>query len=244
MHLAAYKGHANIVTLLVDAGSDLSAIDYVGHTALHKAALEGHDKAVGAFLDLGANPNILNFHGNSVLSDAACSGKPEVCELLLPTTTDINSQDGDGDTALSNAVHRSQPPYIIELLLGAGAQIVPQQAGPYCPFLHHTERIQGYGNDALLRAWDKTHLDLLQTILSFAARTDPSGDYATALVLWEKKEKEEFEAWIEVRRANAPENRPEVVAFRKEVKERREKMEEQNKHRLAKELQLVPPAEE
>ena len=244
LHLAADSGHANMVLLLVDPGSDLCAIDCLGDTALHNAALEGHDKAVGAFLDLGANPNILNFHGNNALSGAACSGKPEVCELLLPTTTDINSQDGDGDTHLSNAVDHSQPPYIIELLLGAGAQIVPQQAGPHSPFLHHTERMEGYGFDALLKAWNKKHLDLLQTILNFAARRDPSGDYATALVLWEKEEKKEFKAWMEVRRANAPENRPEVVAFREEIKRREDEIYKQNKRRIAMERGIDPDTDE
>ena len=242
--LAADGGHANMFPLLVDAGSDLSAIEYQGYTAVNKAALGGHDKAVRAFLNLGANPNSLNFHGNSALSIAACSGKPEVCELLLPTSSDIDSQDGDGDTALSNALHTPQPPYIIELLLKAGAQIVPQQAGPHCPFLHRSERIESYGNDALLRAWDKKHLDLLQIILSFAAKKDPSGEYATALILWEKKEKEEFEAWMEVRRANAPENRPEVVAFREEIKRREDEIYKQNKRQIAMELGIDPLPDE
>ena len=243
LHLAAYNGHADMVTLLADAGSDLSAADYLGHTILHIAALRGHDKAVRALLNLGANHNIPNLHGNNALSDAASSGKPEVCELLLPITTDINSQDGDGDTALSNAVHLSQPPYMIELLLRAGAQIVPQQAGPHCPFLDHTKRIEGYGNDALLKAWNKKHVDLLQTILRFAAEMDPRSEYATALDLWEKHVKEEFEAWMEVRRANAPENRPEIVAFREEIKRREDEIYKQNKRRIAMELGIDPPAE-
>lgn len=244
LHLAAHRGHANMVPLLADAGSDLSAADCSGHTALHRAALEGHDKAVRAFLNLGANHNIPNMHGNNALSDAACSGKPEVCELLLPITTDINSQDGDGDTALSNAVDQSQPPYMIELLLRAGAQIVPQQPGPHCSFLDRTERIEGYGIDALLRAWEKENLVLIQTILSFAAQMDPRGEYATALELWEKKEKEEFVAWMEVRRANAPENRPEIVTFRDEIKRREHKLYKQNKRRIAMELGIDPPTEE
>lgn len=110
--------------------------------------------------------------------------------------------------------------------------------------MHHTERIKGYGNDALLRAWQKKHLDLLQTILSFAAKKDPSGEYATALVLWNKKEKEEFEAWMEDRRANASENRPDVVAFRKEVKRREDEIYKQNKRRIAMELGIDPLPDE
>ena len=244
LHLAAHRGHANMIPRLVNAGSDLNAIDYLGHTALDGAAIEGRDMAVRALLNLGANPKNLVFHGNSALSSAACSGKPEVCELLLSTTTDINSQDGDGDTALSNAVDQSQPPYIINLLLGAGAQIVPQQAGPHCPFLHHTERIEGYGIDALLRAWEKDNSVLIQTILRFAAKIDPRGEYATALELWENKEKEEFEAWMKLRRANAPENRPEVVTFREEIKWREDEIYKQNKRPIAMELGIDPPAEE
>ena len=242
--LAAEWGHTDVVALLVDAGSELSAIDVTGVTAVHRAAREGHDKTVELLLALGADPNILSLHGIDALSDAAYSSKPEVCELLLPTTTDINSQDGYGDTALSNAIRHSQPSHIIELLLAAGAQIVPQQPGPHCSFLDHTERIKGYGNDALLMAWDKKTLDLLQTILNFAAGRDPSGEYATALVLWEKKEKEGFVAWMEARRANAPENRAEVVAFRAEIERRNEEIKEQNKQRLAKELALDLPGKE
>lgn len=240
LHLAARGGHTNVVALLVDAGSKLNAIDCLGHTPLHLAALRGHDNAVKALLILGADPNILSLHGSNALSYAVWTGKPEVCELLLPTTTDIYSQDGDGDTALSNAVTKSQPPYIIELLLGAGAQIVPQQPGPHCSFLDRTERIEGYGKDALLKAWDKEDLVLMQTMLSFAARSDPSGEYATALALWEKNKKEELAAWMESRRANAPENRPEVVAFRQEILERRIEIHNQNKRRLVVELGLVP----
>ena len=244
LDLAAMEGHTDIVALLVDAGSKLSAIDVNGYTAVHRAALGGHDKTVESLLALVADPNILTLHGNNALSNAACSSKPEVCELLLPTTTEVNSQDGDGDTALSNAIQSSQPPYIIELLLGAGAQIVPQKPGPHCSFLDHTERIEGYGSDALLKAWNKKDLDLLQTMLRFAARRDPSGEYATALVLWEKKDKEEFAAWIEARRANAPENRPEIVAFREKIKRRWTEIVQQNKQRLAMELGLDPPGKE
>lgn len=240
---AATQGYTDIVTLLVDAGSELSAADGGGYTAMHEAAGEGHNKTVESLLTLGADPNILTLHGNNALSNAASQSKPEVCELLLPTTTDINSQDGDGDTALSNAVDNSQPPYMIELLLEAGAQIIPQQPGPHCSFLDHTERIKGYGNDALLMAWNEKKLDLLQTILSFAARRDPNGEYATALVLWEKK-KEEYAAWMEARHANAPENRPEVVAFRKKIKQREDEIEEQCMRQLAMELGLAFPAEE
>ena len=232
-----------MVRLLVDAGSDLSALDYLGHTALDRAAVRGHDKAVRALLSSGASPKSLVIHGNSALSSAACSGKPEVCELLLPTTTDINSQDGDGDTALSNAVDQSQPPHIIKLLLDAGAQIVPQQAGPHCPFLHHTERMEGYGNDALLRAWDSDNEVLIRTMLSFAAKVDPRSEYAIALELWEKR-KEDFWAWMEVRRANAPENRPEIVAFREEIRRREDEIYNQNKRRIAMELGIDPSAEE
>ena len=244
LHLAAVGGHVNMVALLVYAGSDLSAIDVSGYTALSIAALEGCDKVVEALLTLGADPNIVHLHGNNALSTAACFCKPEVCELLMPTTTDINSQDGDGDTPLSNAVSQSQPPHTIELLLEAGAQIVPQQPGPHCSFLDHAERTEGYGNDALLKAWAKGNLDLLQTILSFAARSNLSGEYVTALVLWEKKEKEEFAAWMEARRANAPENRPEVVAFRKEIRRREDEIRKQNKQRLAMQLGLDPFVEE
>ena len=58
------------------------------------------------------------------------------------------------------------------------------------------------------------------------------------------KDKKDFEAWISARNANAPENRPEVVAFRGEIKRREKEMLELNKQRIAVEMVIAPPVAE
>ena len=104
--------------------------------------------------------------------------------------------------------------------------------------------MKGFGLDALLKAWNKQHLGIVRTILEHAALRKPASEYATALELWRMKEKKDFEAWISARSANAPENRPEVVAFRGEIKRREKEMLELNKQRIAVEMGIAPPVTE
>jgi ankyrin repeat protein/L-ascorbate metabolism protein UlaG (beta-lactamase superfamily) len=55
LHLAALKGQANLVPVLVDRGADVNAVNDYGHTALFYAARNGHRGTAEALLAHGAH---------------------------------------------------------------------------------------------------------------------------------------------------------------------------------------------
>ena len=169
----------------------------------------GAEATVHTLLSSGANPNTLDACGKSALSGAAESclfdgseerlqGYLRVCKHFTSITNDINLQDFLGCTALSSTAFYSRyggKNSIIEVLLDAGAEIVPRQPGPHCPFLEPHERLEGFGRDALLEAWEVESSKAFETILKHAAGRDPDSEYAVALKLWGMDDRKDFEFW-------------------------------------------------
>ena len=75
-------GHADVVTLLLEAGASSQEKNYSGWTPLHWAAWDGHDDVVTILLEAGANPQEKNNAGNTPLHWAARYGHTDVVELL------------------------------------------------------------------------------------------------------------------------------------------------------------------
>lgn len=71
LHMAARRGDAMMVNLLVDRGADIHAENDFGQSALHFAAGYGYDKAVEALLIRGARINSNSRDGCSALHFAA-----------------------------------------------------------------------------------------------------------------------------------------------------------------------------
>ena len=118
-------------------------------TLLHSAASNGDVEIVRILIAMGADVDKLDDLGCSPLLLAAESGHEGVVALLLPITKDVNAQSLLGETALSMAVF-DQHNQIIKMLLKAGAQIAPQEPGPHSRLILESERMSGYGKDALL----------------------------------------------------------------------------------------------
>ena len=69
--MAAERGYAGVVRVLLDRGADASAADRTGRMPLHLAVLRGHTDVVRLLLEHGADVNGRDRHGKPPLRLAA-----------------------------------------------------------------------------------------------------------------------------------------------------------------------------
>ena len=122
----AIKYCPEIVSILLDAGADLSArIDEDGSQAIHVAGdWAKSPDTVQLLLDAGANVNARRDDGMMPLCVAAgYNKKPEIVQVLIDAGTDVNTTDIFGNTPLHCAAQRNTNPDIIEVLLHAGGEV-------------------------------------------------------------------------------------------------------------------------
>ncbi len=82
LHVAATRGDARIVGLLLDAGAEIDARGEYGHTPLHEAVGQGHIEAVRLLLARGASRSVYNDWGQTALEIAHLGDRPEIEALL------------------------------------------------------------------------------------------------------------------------------------------------------------------
>ncbi|VDN97700.1 unnamed protein product [Rodentolepis nana] len=120
--LASYKGHADMVKFLLDAGASHEHRTDEMHTALMEAAMEGHVEVARLLLDHGANVNIPQDSFESPLTLAACGGHTELVTLLIGYEADIEEVNDEGYTPLMEAAREGHED-TVAALLAAGADV-------------------------------------------------------------------------------------------------------------------------
>lgn len=97
MHAAAFRGSAEIVAMLLDAGAEVSPQvsddRYLGLTPLHQAARAGATDVVRLLLDHGADPTMAEFSDTvrmSPLTGALYNGYVETAQMLLAAGADAS----------------------------------------------------------------------------------------------------------------------------------------------------------
>ncbi|KAJ4448717.1 hypothetical protein ANN_00108 [Periplaneta americana] len=123
LHRAAERGDTHTVQLLLDAGSQVNAVDHDFCTPLWLAASVGRQDACRALLAAGARPDMKDEpYGGTALHMAAWHGHPAVCELLLAAGARPNQPDDLNQyTALHWAAVCGHAP-VVQLLLQHGAE--------------------------------------------------------------------------------------------------------------------------
>jgi ankyrin repeat protein len=71
LHRAAHRGRIEIMTMLLDAGADINAVDKSRCTACHIAILNNQFDALKLLVERGANLAVVDSNGDSLLSQAA-----------------------------------------------------------------------------------------------------------------------------------------------------------------------------
>ncbi|KAJ3572376.1 hypothetical protein NPX13_g5069 [Xylaria arbuscula] len=92
---AAARGHAGIVSLLLNRGADIDHQDKLGQTALMHAVQRGHTEIVQLLIERGANLEFEKNQGKmtlTALSLAARRGQTAVAELLLDAGANLEHE--------------------------------------------------------------------------------------------------------------------------------------------------------
>ncbi len=124
-HVAAMRGHRDIVEYLLPSITNINLPGPGSLTALHLAAAKGHVDLVRFFLDQGAEPDSGSRDNRTPLHMAASEGRTDIVRLLLDKGADINARDGAGFTPLHWAAIKGQKD-MVELLLERDADFTAE----------------------------------------------------------------------------------------------------------------------
>ena len=103
---AAYRGHKEVVEILLNKGSNVNLKNEAGTTALMYAAMDGHSDIVRLLLGKNARVNDRDKFGQTALMQAAISGDIETIKVLVEAGADLNIKNAYGMTARTSAVQQ------------------------------------------------------------------------------------------------------------------------------------------
>lgn len=116
-HLAAARGHAHVVQLLVLHGADISCVNGLLQTPLHAAAAGGSTESMRVLLGAGGNAMARDGAGRTPLHLAASSGWHSAVSTLVEGGADLEATATiNGRTALHEACAALRPETVKQLL--------------------------------------------------------------------------------------------------------------------------------
>ncbi|XP_071006428.1 ankyrin repeat domain-containing protein 6-like isoform X2 [Oncorhynchus clarkii lewisi] len=118
LHLASYKGHTEVVRILLKADCDLDIQDDGEQTALHRAAVVGNSDVISALIQEGCALDRQDKAGNTALHLACQNGHAQSSKVLLLGGSRPDSKNHVGDTCLHVAA-RYNHVSMLRILLGA-----------------------------------------------------------------------------------------------------------------------------
>jgi cytohesin len=102
---AASFNSAKIITMLINAGSDVNASNGDGMTPLMLAVIWNSSDRVAILLDAGADVNVWGTYAGGppltpLMFSAYYSGTPDCIKMLIDAGADVNAKDELGNTPL------------------------------------------------------------------------------------------------------------------------------------------------
>ena len=123
-HMAAERGHAEILRATIEHGADVNASDTNHCTALHGAASENKVGAIDMLVEAGANIEVRSRHGMKPLHSAAGQLSINALVALLRHGADVNAKSLNLLSPLMVASTKAGTPgaaEVVDLLLRWGA---------------------------------------------------------------------------------------------------------------------------
>lgn len=124
LHLAAFFGHAELASALIDSGADVHArsSNAMKNTPLHAAAAGGNAAIIDLLVKRGADPNAKQHGGWTALHAAAQSGNREMVEILLANGAHVNARADNNQSPLDLALSKGHEE-VAALLEQLGAKL-------------------------------------------------------------------------------------------------------------------------
>jgi hypothetical protein len=156
MHVAAFAGHADILSLLVEHGADLEGQGQFSGTPLDRASCGAKLEAGQCLLDRGADINARDRNNWTPVLSAVFNRHVEFARMLLERGARIDARTIDDDTALHFAA-RGRDIQTVRLLLEYGADVnarditgrTPSQFGSERNFDEIVELLSKYGAESV-----------------------------------------------------------------------------------------------
>uniref|UniRef100_A0A1A8HV84 Ankyrin repeat domain 6b n=1 Tax=Nothobranchius kuhntae TaxID=321403 RepID=A0A1A8HV84_NOTKU len=146
LHLAAYKGHLEVIRVLLKAGCNLDVQDDGEQTALHRAAMVGHTDVITALIQEGCALDRQDKDGNTALHEVSWHGFSQSVKLLVKAGASVHARNKAGNTALHLACQNGHVQSSKVLLLGGSRPDSKNHTGDTC--LHVAAR---YNHVAVIR---------------------------------------------------------------------------------------------
>jgi ankyrin repeat protein/type II secretory pathway predicted ATPase ExeA len=129
---AAWFGHTNILTLLLNHEPRVNQQSPEGWTALFYGAVKGHKFIVATLLAQGAKPDVADLDGRTPLMAATWNGHTEIARLLLDSNVDPNRTNRDGWSSLMFAALKGDTDVARILLLHGADPTIKNNEGNTC----------------------------------------------------------------------------------------------------------------
>uniref|UniRef100_A0A9J7Z0R1 Retinoic acid induced 14 n=1 Tax=Cyprinus carpio carpio TaxID=630221 RepID=A0A9J7Z0R1_CYPCA len=122
LHVAATRGQAECLAVILAHGADVSLQDTSGFTALHLAAKNNHSECAKKLLQTKCVVDALDSSGRTALHHAAANGDTVIVQLLCEHKCHVNLKDSDGFTPLLLSARHAHTE-VCQSLLDWGADI-------------------------------------------------------------------------------------------------------------------------
>ncbi|KAK2872601.1 hypothetical protein QQF64_017777 [Cirrhinus molitorella] len=122
LHVAATRGQAECLAVILALGADVSLQDASGFTALHLAAKNNHPECAKKLLQTKCVVDAQDSSGRTALHHAAASGDTVIVQLLCEQKCHVNLKDSEGFTPLLLAARHAHSE-VCQSLLDWGADI-------------------------------------------------------------------------------------------------------------------------
>jgi len=155
LHWAAESGNAELASMVIYAGANVSAVTRLGdYTPLHIASRSGRHTVVSVLLDAGADVNAITSTGSvTSLHFGAASGSVEVVEALIEAGANVNAAETRrGQTALMFAASSGRTD-VLRALVESGAEISIPSYVVDIPKIAAEDRAAGSVRDEVLAAF-------------------------------------------------------------------------------------------